>query len=48
MPTFLFFKNKQKVETLRGADPQKLEQTILTWMGSYSIMASLLYIVFSI
>ena len=36
MPTFLFFKNKQRVDTLRGANPQELEKMIQKWMGSYS------------
>ena len=34
MPTFLFFKNSQKIETLQGADPSKLEHTITNLGGS--------------
>ena len=34
MPTFLFFKNNQKIETLQGADPKRLEQTIANLGGS--------------
>lgn len=34
MPTFLFFRNKAKVDCLRGADPGALEEKIKKWYGS--------------
>jgi thioredoxin len=34
MPTFLFFRNKTKIDTLRGADPGALEEKIQKWYGS--------------
>jgi len=33
MPTFLFFKNKVKIDSLRGADPAALEEKIARWYG---------------
>ena len=33
MPTFLFFKNKQKVDSLRGADQDALKAKIIQWYG---------------
>ncbi|XP_066934387.1 peptide-N(4)-(N-acetyl-beta-glucosaminyl)asparagine amidase-like [Clytia hemisphaerica] len=35
MPTFLFFKNNTKIDSLRGADTKRLEQIIVTHMGKY-------------
>jgi thioredoxin len=34
MPTFVFFRNKTKIDTLRGADPGSLEEKIKKWYGS--------------
>lgn len=34
MPTFLFFRNKTKIDTLRGADPATLEERVKRWYGS--------------
>jgi thioredoxin len=34
MPTFVFFRNKTKIDTLRGADPGVLEEKIRKWYGS--------------
>jgi len=34
MPTFMFFRNKTKIDTLRGADAGSLEEKILKWYGS--------------
>lgn len=34
MPTFLFFRNKTKIDTLRGADAGALEEKIKKWYGS--------------
>jgi len=34
MPTFIFFRNKTKIDTLRGADPGSLEERIKKWYGS--------------
>lgn len=31
MPTFLFLKNGKKVDEIKGADPQKLEDKIKKW-----------------
>ena len=31
MPTFLFFRNKVKIDSLRGADPAALEDMIKKW-----------------
>lgn len=33
MPTFIFYRNKIKIDTLRGADPTALEDKIKRWMG---------------
>ncbi|KAI0232815.1 Thioredoxin-like protein 1 [Lamellibrachia satsuma] len=33
MPTFLFFRNKIKVDTMRGADPTALEEKVKKWYG---------------
>ena len=33
MPTFLFFRNQQKMDELRGADPKKLEEKVKKWIG---------------
>ena len=33
MPTFLFFKGKVKVDEMTGADPKKLEDKIIKWIG---------------
>ena len=30
MPTFQFFKNQQKIDEQRGADPNKLEEKVIT------------------
>lgn len=47
MPTFVFFKNSQKVESLRGADPKRLEQMIVSLGGSlFDMVSSCLEIVF--
>lgn len=34
MPTFLFFRNKTKIDSLRGADPGALEEKIKKWYGT--------------
>ena len=34
MPTFMFFRNKTKIDTLRGADAGNLEEKIRKWYGS--------------
>lgn len=34
MPTFMFFRNKTKIDTLRGADAGSLEEKIRKWYGS--------------
>lgn len=34
MPTFIFFRNKVKIDTLRGADAGSLEEKIKKWYGS--------------
>lgn len=31
MPTFIFYRNKTKVDTIRGADPALLEEKIKKW-----------------
>ena len=31
MPTFIFYRNKIKLDTIQGADPQKLENKIQTY-----------------
>lgn len=36
MPTFMFFKNGQKVDEIKGADPQGLEARIKTHVGTIS------------
>ncbi|XP_027053598.1 thioredoxin-like protein 1 [Pocillopora damicornis] len=33
MPTFQFFKGKVKVDEMSGADPKKLEEKIIQWIG---------------
>jgi len=33
MPTFLFFKGKVKVDEMSGADPKKLKEKIIKWIG---------------
>lgn len=33
MPTFIFYRNKTKVDTLRGADPTALENKIQQYYG---------------
>ena len=33
MPTFQFFKGRVKVDELSGADPKKLEEKIVKWIG---------------
>jgi len=33
MPTFIFYRNKVKIDTKRGADPNVLEETIKKWYG---------------
>lgn len=32
-PTFLFFKGKVKVDEMSGADPKKLKEKIIKWIG---------------
>lgn len=34
MPTFIFFRNKTKIDTLRGADSESLEEKVKKWYGS--------------
>jgi len=34
MPTFMFFRKKTKIDTLRGADAGALEEKIKKWYGS--------------
>ena len=34
MPTFLFFKNGNKVDEMNGADPVTLESKIKQWTGA--------------
>ena len=34
MPTFLFFRNGTKVDSMRGADENALEEKIKKWYGS--------------
>ena len=34
MPTFIFFRNKIKIDSQRGADPNALEEKIKKWYGS--------------
>ena len=34
MPTFQFFKNKNKVDEIRGANPVTLENKIKQWIGT--------------
>ncbi|CAG2232981.1 Thioredoxin-like protein 1 [Mytilus edulis] len=36
MPTFIFYKNKTKIDTMRGADPNALEEKIKQWKGGDS------------
>lgn len=33
MPTFVFIRNKVKVDSLRGANPVELEEKIKKWYG---------------
>lgn len=33
MPTFFFYKNRSKVDELKGADPKGLEDRINQWIG---------------
>ena len=33
MPTFIFFKGKVKVDEMSGADPKKLKEKIIKWIG---------------
>ena len=33
MPTFIFYRNKMKIDTMRGADPNALEEKIKQWKG---------------
>ena len=33
MPTFIFYKNKVKIDSQRGADPNALEEKIKKWYG---------------
>ena len=33
MPTFIFYRNKTKLDSLRGADPNALEEKIKKWYG---------------
>lgn len=33
MPTFIFYKNKVKVDEMKGADAAALEEKIKKWMG---------------
>ena len=33
MPTFIFYKNKVKVDEMKGADPNALEEKIKKWKG---------------
>jgi hypothetical protein len=34
MPTFVFLKNGTKLDTMKGADPNALEEKIKKWYGS--------------
>jgi hypothetical protein len=33
MPTFIFYRNKVKIDSQRGADPNALEEKIKKWYG---------------
>ena len=33
MPTFIFYRNKVKIDSLKGADPNALEEKIKKWYG---------------
>ena len=33
MPTFFFYKNRKKVDEMKGADPTGLEDKINQWIG---------------
>lgn len=34
MPTFMFFRNKTKLDSMKGANPVELEEKIKKWYGS--------------
>jgi hypothetical protein len=40
MPTFQFFRNKQRLATISGADPQGLEAKIVELVGTGDAAAS--------
>ena len=38
MPTFMFFKNGNKVDEMKGADPTVLESKIKQWIATVNVI----------